>query len=441
MMYSYYVFLVLLTGVYALFLLRMRSGLRALSVENAIATSGQAQEASQASRVEENHVPVRPSHPGESLSAGAVVDAVARMEGGGQDCPPVATRDTATPDTDSRVQYDLCVSIVVPVRNERGNVESLVQSMLSQDYPQALTEVLFIDDHSTDGTADELQRLTHDTPHFRVLCLPAAMAGKKDALSYAVQHAEHDIILTTDADCVHRPHWVAGMLSPFARDADVVAGPVVYADRDTLFARLQALEFLGLVGVGAGFFGVGYPRLCNGANFAYRKSAFIQAGGYSANRAIHSGDDEYLLRAIVYQHGGKAEFVTHPDAVVTAPPEATLAGFIRQRIRWVSKERRGGDPRFTAFLYLLFIFFVLHAALPVVVAIAPVTFPLAFAAFCSKILLDISVLSSSAALFRQPLRIPDILIAELVHPVYIVFVSVAGSIGVFTWKGRHLKNR
>lgn len=375
MTFVFYSFLFLFTAVYALFLLRLRAGLRFLAGEPAV------------------------------------------------ERPP-----------------SLAVTIVVPLRNELDAIPDLLASLRAQTYPRELLQVLLVDDHSEDGTADAMLRNIDGDAGFQLLLLPAGMEGKKAVISFAVESAGGEIILTTDADCTHPAGWVAAMASSFAEGVDVVAGPVVYGDRSTLFKRLQALEFLGLVGVGAGFFGIGYPRLCNGANFAYRRAAFLQAGGYEGNRGIHSGDDEFLLQAIVYRQGGGARFVTDVDAVVTARPEATLYGFFRQRIRWVSKSRLSGDTRFVSFLVLLFVYFVMLTLLPAVVVYSPVSISFAIAALAAKIMLDLSVLLPAAAMFRRPLRIPDIAIAELLHPFYLVISSIIGSTGAFTWKGRRLKN-
>jgi poly-beta-1,6-N-acetyl-D-glucosamine synthase len=375
MIFAFYSFLLLLTAVYGLFLLRLRTGLRNLAAEE--------------------------------VPAGNDIHSI---------------------------------TIIVPLRNELSVLPETVRSLRAQAYPSATHEVLFIDDHSEDDSAEVLRRLTDGIPAFRVLQLPEGRIGKKDAIAFGVQHAMGEIIITTDADCTHPPEWIATMSAAFIPGVDVVAGPVVYEDRENLFKRLQALEFLGLVGVGAGFFGIGYPRICNGANFAYRREAFLRVGGYDGNRDIPSGDDEFLLHDIVYRQGGGARFASSPQAVVSARPAPDFSSFMRQRIRWASKSRHGGDSRFVSFLVLLFVYFFLLALLPLAVLYAPYTVALALVAFAAKVLLDLRVLLPSAALLRMPVRIPDIIIAELLHPFYLVTASIIGSTGAFTWKGRRLKN-
>src|SRR5687768_14527378 len=67
---------------------------------------------------------------------------------------------TATPDRGAYlpVQAGLAetnlprISVIIPMRNEAGNVSMLLQSLTSQNYPPSLTELILVDDHSTDNT-------------------------------------------------------------------------------------------------------------------------------------------------------------------------------------------------------------------------------------------------------------------------------------------------
>ncbi len=45
------------------------------------------------------------------------------------------------------------VSVIIPARNEAGNIRVCINSILAQEYPQHLLEIIVVDDHSTDGTA------------------------------------------------------------------------------------------------------------------------------------------------------------------------------------------------------------------------------------------------------------------------------------------------
>ena len=376
--YSYFTILAALTGVYLLFLFRIRSGLRFL---------------------------------------------IAR------ETPPLPDpADTGLPS----------LTVLVPARDEEAHVADCIASLRAQRYPEGKAEFIILDDHSSDATSARARTAAAGDGRFRVLA--ARGEGKKAALTEGVSAASGEVIVTTDADCKHDPDWLRAMAAPFADGADIVAGPVVYADRSRFFRRLQALEFLGLVGVGAGFFGIGYPRLCNGANLAYRAAAFHDAGGYAGNEGVHSGDDEFLLHRIVYEQGGHAFFTARPESVVRTVPAATVGTFLAQRVRWASKGAQYGDTGFVSFLVLLFVYLLLAAFAPVIASGSPAAAAAAAVFLLLKIAADTAVLNATAALLRQPMRVPDLLAAELIHPYYLVMVSLLGFFGRFTWKNRRVRN-
>ncbi|MDT8324375.1 MAG: glycosyltransferase [Bacteroidota bacterium] len=332
------------------------------------------------------------------------------------------------------------VTVLLPVRNEEAFLPQCLHSLASQDYPAAQMEVLVIDDHSTDRSAEIARTHAQRDARFRLLSCSDTEEGKKAALTRGVSEAHGEVIVTTDADCRHDASWLRTMLRPFAEGADVVAGPVVIDTRETLFARLQALEFLGLMGVGAGFFGIGFPRLCNAANFAYRRRCFADAGGYEGNSGIHSGDDEFLLHDIVYRQGGRAVFATAPAALVRTGALPSVTAFLQQRVRWASKGSRYEDRRFVSFLVLLFVYFLFAAAAPAVSLTSSAALLAGIVFFLLKIIADGRVLFAAAALFRQPLRVSEFLAAEFLHAYYIVVVSIFGLFGVYSWKNRNVTN-
>ncbi|MFA6233233.1 MAG: glycosyltransferase [Bacteroidota bacterium] len=331
------------------------------------------------------------------------------------------------------------VTVLVPARNEELHIGDCIASLRAQRYASGRMEVLLLDDHSEDDTRARAEAAMEGDGRFRILS--AEGEGKKAAITQGVREARGDVIVATDADCVQDPDWLQAMIAPFIEGADIVAGPVVYEGRRTLFQRFQALEFLGLMGVGAGFFGIGYPRLCNGANLAYRREMFTAVSGFEGNEGVHSGDDEFLLHKIVYRQSGSAHFVTRPEAVVRTGAAPTLRAFLRQRIRWASKGRTYDDGRFVAFLLLLFVYFLFAAVAPWVSVRSGAALISGFIFFLLKVIADTGVLYASARLFRQPLRITDILAAEFLHAYYLVFVSVVGFFGGFTWKNRRVRNR
>ncbi len=98
------------------------------------------------------------------------------------------------------------VSIIVPARNERQHVEPALRSLLRLDYPDL--EIVAVDDRSTDGTGEILDRLAGEFPELcvvHVTDLPAGWLGKNHALGMGAARATGHWLLFTDADVSMEP--------------------------------------------------------------------------------------------------------------------------------------------------------------------------------------------------------------------------------------------
>ena len=62
-----------------------------------------------------------------------------------------------------------------------------------------------------------------------------------------------------------------------------------------LLSSFQITENIALTAITAGFCGINRPFMCNGANLAFTKHAYIEVNGYSNNFHISSGEDVFLL--------------------------------------------------------------------------------------------------------------------------------------------------
>ena len=204
----------------------------------------------------------------------------------------------------------LIVSIVVAARNEEKSIEQCLQALLQQSYPAKKYEIIVVDDGSKDKTAAIVSSFTDRLPGVHLLSLPYDDNRETDrkslALASGIAQANGEIILTTDADCIVPPRWIEIMVSHFQENVVFVAGPVAEQASTSFFSRLEQLEFLGLITTAAGLIGSGKPIICNGANLAYRKSAFIAVEGFGNMRS--SNDDESLMNRMVQRNIGRVVF-------------------------------------------------------------------------------------------------------------------------------------
>jgi glycosyltransferase involved in cell wall biosynthesis len=101
------------------------------------------------------------------------------------------------------------LSVVIPACNEAANLEAAVATLLQQDYPAL--ELVLIDDRSTDGTGQLIERLGRQDPRIRTVhveALPRGWLGKVHALHRGVEQSRGDWLLFTDADV----HFASGTL-------------------------------------------------------------------------------------------------------------------------------------------------------------------------------------------------------------------------------------
>lgn len=115
------------------------------------------------------------------------------------------------------------ISIVIPLRDEEGNVEPLVQELtgVMQSIGRSY-EVILIDDGSEDATFARLQRLQAADPHLRVIQFERNF-GQTAAFAAGFAHARGALIVTLDGDLQNDPADIPRLLD-VARTHDIVCG-------------------------------------------------------------------------------------------------------------------------------------------------------------------------------------------------------------------------
>ena len=113
------------------------------------------------------------------------------------------------------------VSVVIPCFNERQTIEQIVRAVRSA--PVGELEIIVVDDHSTDGTADVLKEKLAPVVD-RIIYQPANR-GKGAAVRAGFAVATGEIILVQDADLEYSPSDYPALLDPIlSGNADVVFG-------------------------------------------------------------------------------------------------------------------------------------------------------------------------------------------------------------------------
>jgi len=337
------------------------------------------------------------------------------------------------------------VTVIIPARDEEGNLPVLLQALKDQRYPVHLFEVIVIDDFSTDNTA----AVVADFPasNIRLLQLSRYLSAeqrlnsyKKKAIEMAVEQARGDLIMTTDADCVMGPLWISTMVQYYEMyRPKFIAAPVSFYKENNFFKKLQSLDFMTMQGITGALAALKSGTMCNGANLAYERQVFYEVGGFKGIDDIASGDDMLLMFKIYKQYPQGVLYLKNDDAIVRTLPVDTFNGFMHQRIRWSSKADKYEDRRLTWVLALVYFWNVALLFMTIVAVILPEWRPWLGIFLLYKITVEYYFLIPVARFFRKTDLLFWFIPGQLFHIPYIVVAGWLGKFGSYQWKGRKVK--
>jgi dolichol-phosphate mannosyltransferase len=229
----------------------------------------------------------------------------------------------------------IALSVVVPVKDEAGNVAPLVREIAA-----ALTggehEILFVDDGSTDGTAAALTALKSEIPQLRVL-RHGRNLGQSRGIRTGVQAARGDIIVTLDGDGQNDPADIPKLLEALRAQPDVAMVSGIRVKRQDSASRRLASRLgnrfrSALLGDGATDTGCGLK--------AFRRAVFLDLPYFDH---LHR-----FLIAMVLREGWKVTYVpVNHRPRLTGTSKYTNFGRLLVSIqdllgvRWLQRRYRG----------------------------------------------------------------------------------------------------
>ncbi|MCP3101720.1 glycosyltransferase [Myxococcus sp. K15C18031901] len=231
------------------------------------------------------------------------------------------------------------VAIVIPLFNEGKGIFQAVRSLLEQDYPAHLLQIVVVDDCSTDDSYAWALRAAEGHSNVLVMRNPENL-GKRKGINRAVKAAEEaEIIVSVDSDVVVDKAAVRHLIRRFVSPRIAAVGGRTYVTNrhQNWLTRMVEIKFHfaqeWLKDLERSFRQV----MClSGCLTAYRRHVLLELEPILESRSIAGvpikyGEDRFLTRQIV-KH--RYETVYTLDAFCFTAAPATLAGYFSQQLRW-----------------------------------------------------------------------------------------------------------
>jgi poly-beta-1,6-N-acetyl-D-glucosamine synthase len=353
----------------------------------------------------------------------------------------------------SRIKSDIIISsdnnlskvaVIVPARNEEKYIAETLNSVLNQNYPQDLLEVIAVDDRSSDSTGSIMDRMARTYPNLSVIHISEVsdnISPKKNAILTAVRSAESDLILTTDGDCVHDCNWVRSMTSLISGVSSsvtgVVAGLTVFekkygSDFESFWQNMQNIDYISHSLIAAGSIGNGRAFTANGSNLLVKKSLYLSELN-NLKTELASGDDFFMIQS-AQESNYKLKFAASRESIVRSVPVGTLKELMDQRSRWASKASYSSD----FVLYFAINTFVFYSGLMLsfIFMISGLMRPEIFLAFyLIKFIPETIFLAYGFGKFGLEFKLRYYIPLQLFHIPFNLIAAVKGRYFGFEWKG------
>lgn len=215
----------------------------------------------------------------------------------------------------------MLVSIVIPTFNGATRIVACLAALLRQ-IDLTKTEILVVDDGSTDDTAEVV------AGYAGVRLIRQSNAGPAAARNRGALEAAGTIVLFTDDDCVPAPQWLTALTEPF-EDSNVVGVKGVYRTSQTrLMARFVQIEYEDK-----------YRRMSDVSQIdfidtysaGFRRDRFLEIGGYDTSFPVACAEDVELSYRMS-ERGWMMRFAPH--AIVYHHHPDTLTGYLKKKYKF-----------------------------------------------------------------------------------------------------------
>jgi len=258
------------------------------------------------------------------------------------------------------------ISVICPIYNEKEYIKECVESILAQDYPNHLLEVLFVDGISTDNTREIIKDFTVKYNFMKLLNNPYNIASH--ALNIGIKASVGDIIIRIDAHCAYPYNYFSSLIDNLNKlNADNVGGVILTKPANSsAIARAIATAMSHPFGVGNSLFRIGVKKVkkVDTVPFGcFRRTLFDRIGFFDTD-LIRNQDDEFNARII--KNGGKIYLIPSIEVSYYTRGQIPKVGqmFYQYGLFKPLVNRKLGAPAtLRQFIPILFIFGIIISAL------------------------------------------------------------------------------
>ena len=324
-------------------------------------------------------------------------------------------------------------SIIIPFYNEEDNIPNLLHDIEKLNYLKNKLEVIMINNESTDNSGNIIRDYIFENDS--EIKLHNSIGGKKDAVWKGINEADHDYILSIDADC----RIPSNILQEYdkslqSKASKMISGPVVFTSNKGFWNSFMEFEFMSLVASGAGAIGVKIPIMVNAANMLFERKMAHKAEHIFKSEE-ESGDDIFLLQYVVKEYGAsQVQFLKSRDAIIETKAPENLSSWINQRLRWTAKAK-SYSINATSLTALVILSYNLLILIMFIYGFFDIKYLyISLAAIAFKTIIDIPLLYSSSLFFDKKHIIKFTFFFELFYPFYIVLIAFAAIFYNGRWK-------
>ena len=211
----------------------------------------------------------------------------------------------------------LSITVIVPAYNSQSCIAELIESLIAQDYPKYLTEIIIVDNNSTDDTCDIIKHC------------PVTLLHENDTQSsYAarnkgIQHATGDILAFTDADCIADSQWLSEGVSVLqSESADLAGGHVefFYSDKESAAQLYDSITHIQMES------NIKEKGFAPTANLLAKASAFDKVGMFPPLKS--GGDAQWTRKA-----ADEGLSLIYAAKAVVKHPARGLKELLKKRLR------------------------------------------------------------------------------------------------------------